>query len=79
MIIEHFYRLGSFISESELMNVLIYLHTHSGLKGSYKKIDLLFHSFKLFIEYIYMTKKIFIGLGGRILSQNSIFYTKVDP
>ena len=44
-----------------------------------RKIDLLFQCFKLFIKYIYMTKKFFIGLGGRILSQNSIFYTKVDP
>ena len=52
---------------------------HSGVKASYRKMNLGYKSFKMLKKYIYMTKIFFINIGGRIKSQISIFYTKVDP
>ena len=52
---------------------------HSGVKPSYRKMNLWYKGFKMLEKYIYMTKNFFINIGGRIKSQRSIFYTKVDP
>ena len=52
---------------------------HSGVKASNRKMDLQYKGLKMLEKYIYMTKKNFINIGGRIKSQLSIFYTKVDP